>query len=299
MQNIIHTRHKLFANVEECKNALQQLDILAPTKECSKCLNIMKLVIYVERGRKRIIYRCSIRGCQSKNSILKTNIQINDYLLIYFKLLTNHSYNQIVQDVPSSFTTFTKVRKQLKRVMVIFLESNRTIVGGENIIVQCDESVICRRGLIRTPTSTDDAFKDTVWILGCIDNTPERNFCVKKIANRRSETIIDALNGVVSSGSILHTDGYPSYPAVAHGLNLQHHIVNHKHGFRAYDGTHTNDIEGFWAFMKGKMRKEHGVMRSNIDDWLIEFSFYRKYILGQTPVEVSNIYLKLLKLLLK
>ena len=91
-------------------------------------------------------------------------------------------------------------------------------------------------------------------------------------------------------------DGYPSYPEVNRFLNLERRVVNHTHGFRALNGTHTNDIEGFWSFMKEKMRKEHGVKKENIDGWLIEFSFFRKYVLGKTPSEVSTVYCEILTL---
>lgn len=61
---------------------------------------------------------------------------------------------------------------------------------------------------------------------------------------------------VVSVGSILHSDGYPSYLAVADNLNLAHHVVNHSRGFVSVDGTHTNNIEGFGAHLKSSIRKE-------------------------------------------
>jgi hypothetical protein len=65
---------------------------------------------------------------------------------------------------------------------------------------------------------------------------------------------------------ILYSDGHPSYPGVAHNLNLRHHVVNYNRGFVAPDCTHNNSIEGFWAHLKSTMRKQHGVRRENIED---------------------------------
>jgi hypothetical protein len=44
-------------------------------------------------------------------------------------------------------------------------------------------------------------------------------------------------------------------------------------GFRAPDGTHTNNIENVWSQLKLGIAGEHGVKKSDIDNWLNEFMF--------------------------
>ncbi|KKO73759.1 hypothetical protein AAJ76_2480001203 [Vairimorpha ceranae] len=39
-------------------------------------------------------------------------------------------------------------------------------------------------------------------------------------------------------------------------FKLWDHIINHTEGFRSEDGSHTNNIEGFWGHMKGTIRKK-------------------------------------------
>jgi hypothetical protein len=101
------------------------------------------------------------------------------------------------------------------------------------------------------------------------------------------------LEGEIAVGSIFKTDGYPSYPNVSENLGLIHRVVNHTQGFKADDGTHTNNIEGFWASLKGKMRKEHGVRRIKIDDWIVEFSFWKKFVAEKTSSECTPCILEL------
>ncbi|KCZ73746.1 hypothetical protein H311_05295, partial [Anncaliia algerae PRA109] len=84
--------------------------------------------------------------------------------------------------------------------------------GGIKVIVECDETVLSRRGIIRNPTSMDSNRRDTVWILGVIDNTNERNFFIERITDRTVETISRSLENKILLGSIFTTNCYPSYP---------------------------------------------------------------------------------------
>ncbi|KCZ82030.1 hypothetical protein H312_00512 [Anncaliia algerae PRA339] len=82
-----------------------------------------------------------------------------------------------------------------------------------------------------------------MWILGAIENTDERIFFPSRIPNRTVAALTNVLEGRIRVNSILFTDGYPSYPAVAENLSLQHHIVNHSEDFVNEDGIHSNNIE--------------------------------------------------------
>ncbi|KAG0419816.1 hypothetical protein DMUE_6361, partial [Dictyocoela muelleri] len=186
------------------------------------------------------------------------------------------NYTQIKLLIPKiSDHTIALARKKMIEIYRR-LNQNNMFLGGLGTIVEADETVLSRRGIIRNPTSYDDQAQDAIWILGLIDHTNEKNNYLKRVENRRILTLTRALEGVVGVGSILYTDGHPSYPQVAENLGLQHQVVNHSLGFVAPDGTHTNLIEGFWSHLKAKMRSQHGV---NIDDWLEEYSFKRKVLL--------------------
>lgn len=124
-----------------------------------------------------------------------------------------------------------------------------------------------------------------------------KNFFLTKVPNRSINTLTEYLLGKIRIGSLLCTDGYPSYPGVADNLALNHRVVNHSMGFVGSDGTHTNNIEAFWSHMKSSMRKENGVMRVNIDNWLNEYTFKRRYIVGANKEEFEVIFKKILKYL--
>ncbi|KAG0442404.1 hypothetical protein DMUE_0289 [Dictyocoela muelleri] len=149
--------------------------------------------------------------------------------------------------------------------------------------------------VIRNPTKLDDEFKDTIWILGAIDDSENKNFIIKRVENRQKETITKALDGIIGVGSVLFTDGHPSYPGVCDNLGLRHKFVNHSEGFINDDGVHTNNIEGFWAYLKGEMRKQHGIKRKNIDIWLEEFSFRKRFLNNYDSESVSEVFTIIIK----
>jgi hypothetical protein len=94
--------------------------------------------------------------------------------------------------------------------------------------------------VIRCPSIADDNIKDTVWILGCIDNSIPSNFYIVRVENRRINTITKTLESVLCVGTEFLTDGYSSYKQVAINLGLKHKVVNYSEGFKAADCTQTN-----------------------------------------------------------
>jgi hypothetical protein len=104
-----------------------------------------------------------------------------------------------------------------------------------------------------------------------------------------------SLQQVILPNSNLLSDGHASYPAVARNLQCQHRVVNHSIGFLSEDGVHTNNIECFWSHLKASMRKENGVKRINIDRWIDQYTFQRRYIVGSSREEFSTIFVEILK----
>lgn len=290
----------IFINIEDTYNFLCQNNIIIQTISCSKCVNSnMVLKIYKHLQRKTIIYRCLNKLCQRRTSIFNTKIEINKYFQLVYLIMTEANYKQLFFWLGYSDATIAAVKNKHIECYKIYLTQRPILLGGNSVIIECDETVISRRGVIRNPSALDDSVQDTVWIFGAIDSTNNKNFLLKRIENRTISALTNALAGNVQPGSILHTDGYASYPRVAANLNLAHRIVNHNAGFVTIDGIHTNNIEGFWAHLKSSMRKENGVKRVNIDNWLVSYTFKRRYILNATRIELKVLYIEILRILLR
>jgi hypothetical protein len=70
------------------------------------------------------------------------------------------------------------------------------------------------------------------------------------------------------SGSIIVSDGYPSYPKAASQFGSIHEIVYHSVGSVNEDGAHTKQIENFWSHLKHDYRKRSGLLKDRIVPWL-------------------------------
>ncbi|KAG0417775.1 hypothetical protein EQH57_0881 [Dictyocoela roeselum] len=287
-------QHECFKSVEDTKNFLIDNGIIKDKIECDNCSSTAPITISTVNGNERIIYRCISKNCRKRIPLFKINIRINEYLFILYCLLLNIKYSQIKSLVNNiSNETISNARKFLRKQFKK-INNNEIVFGGYNKCVEADETVLCRRKTIRCPTSTDDETLDTVWIFGIIDNTPEKNILVRKVDNRQAPTLTAVLENKINVCSLFCTDGYPSYPLVAESLGVTHKVVNHTEGFKAPDGTHTNNIESLWATLKSEMRKQHGVKRDEIDGWLEEFTFRQRFLKGSDANDISEIFLKIL-----
>ena len=194
--------------------------------------------------------------------------------------------------------TLLSLKKHIISACRLVFDETRCLLGGVNREVQVDESLICRRGTIRSPKSTSDGIRDTTWIIGGIDNSIEKNVFIVVAPNRRSETIEEILRQYVHLQSKLLTDGYPSYPRAAQNLNLLHSVVDHSRVFINEQGENTNGIEGLWSNLKGKMRASNGVKRADVSEFGIEFQFKKKFLKNKSSAEIPNAFSLIIKKLL-
>ncbi len=152
--------------------------------------------------------------------------------------------------------------------------------------MKVDDSVLLRRGIIRKPSSFDKIRNDTVWLLGGYRKLTQRCSFLRE-SNIKIYTSCNAIKGEILLESTVFSNGYSLYPSVSR--NLFFDCGNHNHGFVSSDGIHNNGIEGFWYHLKASMRKENGVKRENIDDWLKQYTFRRWFVMWCSREEFSSI----------
>lgn len=269
----------IFTNTEDCKEFLVINNIMPSTKQCPACTMASKLIIAKSDGSEKIVYRCVNTCCRKRISIGNSKLKITRVIQIIYLLMIDINYRQLHLLLGFSNTTINYYKKKLREYYKRYMDVHPVSLGGPNCIVEVDETVISRRGIIRNPSSTDDNMRDTVWIIGGIDSSDDKKFFLERVENRQIPTIREVLERNIKVGSTLRTDGYPSYPQAARDIGMIHYVVSHAEGFVTSDGIHTNNIEGFWSHLKSQMRKENGVKRNDIDEWLINYTFKRRFLL--------------------
>lgn len=291
---IVSINDEIFSNMSQLRDFLLENEVINRTRVCSKCG--CNAVLLMSDSSFSIHYRCRSRTCQKTISLYHSKLPFTRLVHAIYLILSDVTYTQIYWFYGFSDCTTAKIKKKLSEVYRMFLNKRPLLLGGIGQQVQVDETVLSRRGVIRSPTSTDDETRDTVWIVGVVEPNNVKRFVLRRVVNRRIGTLTDALGDVIHVGSKMLTDGHPSYPGVANNIGTDHHIVNHSIGFTNESGEHTNNIEAFWAHLKATMRREHGVKRTNIDNWLICYTFKRRFLYQCTQDELGLLFVEVLRL---
>ncbi|KAG0434807.1 hypothetical protein DMUE_5018 [Dictyocoela muelleri] len=98
--------------------------------------------------------------------------------------------------------------------------------------------------------------------------------------------------------SIIITDNHASYPGAVLNNQFSHLIVNHSQGFKNIEGFHTNNIENLWSLLKYERAKRRGVLKSSLEDFLLEFKFRYKYLRKNYTQEIFEAFSNIITFLL-
>lgn len=162
--------NSMFLSLEDCREALVEFDILREKSLCSKCGSETELKVYKKvNNNSKLLYRCVSKICHEKKVVFKgSRLSLHKVMFVVYLIVLKCTYVQIIAltGVSEKFIRSTKrsVREIFKKIIKKML-----IMGGPGVEIQVYETVLCRNGVIRSPTSTDDNHRDTVWILGVIN----------------------------------------------------------------------------------------------------------------------------------
>ncbi|KAG0440214.1 hypothetical protein DMUE_1903 [Dictyocoela muelleri] len=181
----------------------------------------------------------------------------------------------VIADI-TKFTLIKKkciigIKKKINEIINNYWILNPIRLGGYNNIVQIDElklnfNVKSHRG--RSP-------QEAVWAMTIVDTTikPSKGF-VQIVEDRSASTLIPIIERVVRSGSIIHTDEWPSYSRLSEANNYSHGTVCHKYNFiNPENFVHTQNVESFNNKIKYEIKKRKGIQKNQRNDFLNYFLF--------------------------
>lgn len=245
-------------------------------------------------------YVCANQSCKKTKSIYEgficsfPRIEIRKILLCaYYYILELTNYQAVIMaDICEH--TYIKLKKIFLRRLYEMEVRQRGQIGGDGVVFQVDETAVCRRGIIRNPTSRADEIRDTVWLIGIIQEDNPENLRLEVLPNRTVETLTYFFSRNVLPNSIIKSDGYPSYPRAIQNSLCTHVMVNHSEGFTNADGDHTNMIENIWSHFKTELRTRRGVMLENMSSFACEFVIFKKYNAVRSKENSSNFFKRLI-----
>ncbi|KCZ80470.1 hypothetical protein H312_02146, partial [Anncaliia algerae PRA339] len=253
-------------------------------KTCVKCgsKNIWKI-------KNNFIIKCNWKPCSYKiNALKKTcfskfKIEMTKILDMIAFWIHGMSFKNISLVTNVSSQCVTRFFRKFNNVLATNYHSVKKSIGGENIIVEIDESKFGRRKYHRGHKV------DGVWVFGLVERTPERKILLFPVAKRDKTTLMTLLKKHVLKNTVIYSDCWKAYSS----LNTEfagHFTVNHTKEFvNKENNVHINTIEGNWSAIKITVPKRHRSI-NYINMYLIKFMIKRN--------EPGNVEDNLLKYLL-
>lgn len=141
------------------------------------------------------------------------------------------------------------------------IQADETFVGGKNKNRHADKKVEDSQGR---------SVKDKTPVLGMMQTGGKVRLSV--IPDTKAKTIKPIIENMVSNGSILVTDEWQAYKALA--KDYAHIVVNHKENEYVRGAFHTNSIENFWSLLKrGIYGIYHQCSPKHLHRYCDEFAF--------------------------
>lgn len=246
------------------------------------------------------VYRCVNKNCRAKSSLkngsffVGFNIEWFKVLRVIYCWVYNYTNYQAIALCQISEKTYIKL-KELIMEQIGDNTTNNNQIGGADVRVQFDETAICNGLVVINPSSTLDNAPGIQWIVGGVVEGNCREFVLEIVPNRQSTTLEDIFTRRVRPGSIIVTDGYPSYPSAVTNFGSRHEVVNHSIGFMNADGAHTNQIENIWSHLKQEYRARGGINRGRIILFLKEFIWKKTNICNADQETLKMAFIKIVE----
>ena len=171
-----------------------------------------------------------------------------------------------------SNSTVVDWKRFCSEVVAVWYE-NQESVGGDQVIVEIDETLFVKRKYNR-----GRIFKE-VWLFGGIERTSKRAFIVALDGDddRSAAGLLPIIKKFIKPGSIIVSDKWKAYS----NLNREgytHWSVNHSEEFVAADDerVHTQNIERLWQDLK-EWTKRPGNVKRRVQQYLARYLFVKTF----------------------
>lgn len=202
-------------------------------------------------------------------------VPINLILFIGYLWFQRATWSQICNIIGVSEEVTTNYIGFYRQLVSLSLDEEDTIIGGDGIVVEIDETKFGKRKYNRGHRV------DGFWVFGGVERTPERKFFSVRVPDRSAITLSELIMRHILPGSIIHSDCWAAYGEISNlvvegtedpAFTLRQ--VNHYNEFVTSDGIHTNTIEGTWWALKRHIPKKCDNV--DINELLLEQVWRRK-----------------------
>jgi transposase-like protein len=240
------------------------------TRKCKICESPVRCIDSNSKTR----FICTWKGCKRRFSVWEGTIFAYSKLSKTKTLKILEMWMQYAQNKLISYMTgvskqaISRLIKRMSSLLVTSYYKNLPKIGGENVIVEIDESKFGKRKYNRGHRV------EGIWILGMVERTVERKIRLVAVDDRKRETLQGLITEGIEPSSTIHTDCWRGYNRLIDNFS-KHLTVNHSINYKDSEtGCHTNTIEGNWAGIKLNVPRG-GRRKHKIDLYLVRFMLRR------------------------
>jgi transposase-like protein len=246
---------KLFPDEKTTLQKLMMLRVLKETRKCDRCSNEMKL----KERKSTLVFRCRRNACGRRDvSVRKGSVFENsklgcrEILKIARAFLQGEGRAAAARSSKVSERVVTMWFSAFRELLASSLREKHQKIGGDDIVVQIDETKLGRRKFHRGHRV------EGVWVVCGVEMTDEgRAFCVP-VETRDAETLQRIIGENVKENSTVWTDGWKGYNHIDSACNVRHEVVNHSLYFKdPVTGVCTNGVEGLNCGLKSSIIPQH------------------------------------------
>lgn len=233
---------------------------------CSACLGRVS-----QLSESPNILKCTTKKCRKKRLLFSSEPFFNSNLSWenLCKIIFLFAYNYSTKEISLIVNVSKKSIRNITKIVGDKLNPEYTI-GGENIVVEIDESKFGKRKYNKGHKV------DGVWVVGMVERTKDRNIILFAVKKRNGATLNSLITKFVKKKTIIYTDCWKGYNDLK-SLNYIHSTVNHSKFFKDPETlVHTNTIEGTWSAVKKQIPSRCRSFNA-ITRYLNLFMFNRKY----------------------
>jgi hypothetical protein len=249
---------EILRSQEQTLAFIQTNGLIPTTHNCTKC-GAIKIITELKN------YRCNNRinfiKCSRDNSILNntffenSKISIEKILYILYEWCKDTPNEKCAEEYECSITTISNWYKKFQDFAINIFNSTQNLrIGGDNIIVQIDETCLMKNKYHR-----GRLLRSQKWIFGGIVLGNHELFFFEYVERRNENTLLEIIRRRILPGTIIMSDMWGGYQNLENRLseyNYRHFTVNHGEYFiDPITGANTQSIEAFWSVIKRKLRK--------------------------------------------
>jgi transposase-like protein len=249
--------------------------LISVSIDCLNCKQPMAIVGTNEAPDFEV-FRCS--KCHVKKSIRANSFAFNSKLslqkliMLTYHWMSERTNKAVEKELELTNKTVSQWFKYCRSICTFYFECTSIcgLIGGPNVIVEIDESVIAKRKYNRGRLIKQR------WVFGGLERLHgqrPRRF-VELVPNRTRATLLAIIQRRIRPGSIIMTDGWKAYQTLSlHGY--QHHVVNHSQNYvdPSDRQIHTQGVENQWRQLKRWLRAKGTNLGDNIQEYINEWLY--------------------------